>query len=271
LLYNCHTHTFRSHDSDAKPEDIISCAINAGLDGIIFTDHCDCEYSDSIDYFRQFELCESDYLEVKNKYGDKIELMLGIELGDPVYAPEFAKKITNAYSFDAVLLSIHAVRVKGFDMPFSTIDFSKQSDDFIEMYLSKYFEDMLESVKSFDFDILSHLTVPLRYIRLVYGRKTDIKRYYPVITEILKELINKDKALEINTASTEKDRPVFFPDSDIVDMYLLMGGRFFTLGSDSHTPQGVSKGLISASELLKNKGVNELCFYKNRKRLNYNI
>lgn len=269
MIYNCHTHTLRSHDSTALINDVIKCAIDGGLSGVIFTDHCDCEYHESYDIEKQFALCESDIIAAREVFGDRIKLLFGIELGEALYAPAFAKKILSAHGYDAVLLSVHSVRVKNYDMPFATIDFSKLSDEFIDEYLKKYFEDMLESINSFDFDILSHLTVPLRYTQFKYGRKTDIKQYYPIIEIILKEIIKREKALEINTASVEKGNPIFFPDENIIDLYLHLGGKYFTLGSDSHTPKGVTKGLKEARELLKSKGINELCYYENRKRVLY--
>ena len=271
MLYNCHTHTKRSHDSSAELEDIVIEALDAGLSGVVFTDHCDCEYHKSVDIIKQFKLCEKDVLRAKKRFGGSIELMFGIELGDPLYAPEFASEITSAHSYDAVLLSIHASRVKNFETPFSVIDFSKLEDEFINLYLKQYFDDMLESVKTFDFDILSHLTVPLRYIELVYGRKTDIKKHYPAIETILREIIKRHKTLEINTASVEKGREVFFPDEKIIDMYLSLGGKDFSLGSDSHTAKGVSKGLKEAAELLRSKGIDEGVYYKNRKKIEYSL
>ncbi|MCH5198251.1 MAG: histidinol-phosphatase HisJ family protein [Oscillospiraceae bacterium] len=271
MLYNCHTHTFRSHDSTAPINDVIEAAINGGLSGVIFTDHCDCEYHKTLNIEEQFNLCESDILAAREVYGDRIKLLFGIELGESVYAPDFAKKILSAHDYDAVLLSVHSVRIKDYDMPFATIDFSKLSDEFIDGYLKKYFEDMLESVNSFDFDILSHLTVPLRYIELKYGREINIERHYPAIETILKEIITQEKALEINTSSVEKDSPIFFPDENIIDLYLSLGGKYFTLGSDSHTAKGVTKGLKEACRLLKSKGVTELCYYEGRKRVIYEI
>ena len=40
-LYDTHTHTFFSHDSKAVPEEMVKSAIDNGLSGIAFTEHCD--------------------------------------------------------------------------------------------------------------------------------------------------------------------------------------------------------------------------------------
>ena len=50
MLINCHTHTMRSHDSSADPFKICRSAVEAGLGGIVFTDHCDCEFHELCDF-----------------------------------------------------------------------------------------------------------------------------------------------------------------------------------------------------------------------------
>ena len=52
MLWDTHMHCNFSGDSDADPEDMIRAAINAGLDGICFTDHLDYDFpSDPPDLF----------------------------------------------------------------------------------------------------------------------------------------------------------------------------------------------------------------------------
>ena len=41
MISDCHLHTNFSHDSDAKPEEMIQGAIDKGLNTICITDHFD--------------------------------------------------------------------------------------------------------------------------------------------------------------------------------------------------------------------------------------
>ena len=271
MFINCHTHTLRSHDSEAKPYDICEKAVNDGLNGIVFSDHCDCEFYKTIDIFGLFSQAEQDFNFINNLYGEKLSLFFGIELGDPLFAPDFAEKIVCTFPFDAVLLSVHAVRVPGYEMPFSRIDFGFADDAFIHSYLKQYFLDVLESVRRFDFDILCHLTVPLRYIRLKYGKNADITPFEPTIDLILKELIEKGKTLEINTSALSLPGGFLMPDEKIIDRYIAMGGNLFSIGSDAHSASQVSFGIIDAAEMLKRKNIKSLVCYKNRTRLVYEI
>ena len=269
MLINCHTHTNRSHDSAAQPSVLCESAISHGLAGLLFTDHCDCEYADTVDYFELFGKCRADFEEVRTVYGDRLELLFGIELGDPLFNPDFARKITEAFRFDAVLLSVHAVRFPGYTFPFSAIDFSGFDDALINAYLFRYFTDLLESVKTFDFDILCHLTVPLRYIILKYNKTVDISLFDNLIDAILLELIRRDKTLEINTSAIDLPGGFFMPDTDIIKRFLSLGGKALCIGSDAHTPQAVAAGFTRCEAFLREINIKNLCRYKNRQRLYY--
>ena len=52
-----------------------------------------------------------------------------------------------------------------------------------------------------DFDILAHLTCPLRYIKGKYGIEVDITVFEEKISEILTLIIKREIALEVNTSS----------------------------------------------------------------------
>ncbi len=271
MLINCHTHTLRSHDSSADPSDICREAVASGLGGVVLSDHCDCEFSESTDYNQLFVYAMQDFLSVKREFKDKLQLFFGIELGDPLYAPAFADRIIKDHSFDAVLLSIHAVRMPGFEAPFSRIDFRFADESFIVSYLEQYFDDMLSSVLRFDFDILCHLTVPLRYLILNYKKQVDLSLYADQIDRILKELITRDKCLEINTSALAFPGGFLMPDENIIDRYISLGGTHLSIGSDAHTPKHITEGFDKALKLLRKKNIKSLCCYKNRQRLEYDI
>ena len=269
MLFNCHTHTHYSHDSAAAIPDICSAAVDAGLSGVLFSDHCDCEYAAHTDYIRLFSLCREEFLTAQRDFAERLQLTFGIELGDPLYMPSYAPKILNALPFDAVLLSVHAVRFQAFEAPFSTISFEDQDEKFIQTYLNRYFEDMLISVQTFDFDILCHLTGVLRYIILKYHKTVCMEPFLPLIEKILETVIVRDKTLEINTSALSAPNGFLMPDETIIDMYLSMGGTAFSLGSDAHAPENIALGLQPAADILRQKGIRTLCYYKNRKRIDY--
>ena len=262
-IFNCHTHTSFSHDGNATIKELCENAIRNGLSGFAVTDHCDCEYADDKEMLRNLELSYKAAEDCKKIYEDKILISRGIEIGEAIFNPDFAKNIIASRNYDVILGSVHAVRMKDYEMPFSVIDFSEASDEFIEKYVTQYFDDLLETAKDTDYDILCHLTVVLRYIVYKYKRSVNIDRHYPVISEILKAVIKRGKTLEVNTSGYTDC--YFMPDEDILRLYKSLGGTKIALGSDAHVPEKIASGLREGARLLKKIGFSELTCYENRK------
>lgn len=268
-IFNSHTHTCNSHDGKGSVEENAQQAIQDSLFGFAVTDHCDCEYAHDPTVHSRIN---QSFLETKNaqkKYNAKLFISCGIEIGEALFNPGFAESIIKNYDWDVILGSVHAVRMKDFEMPFSTIDFSVFSDKMITDYVSLYFNDLLEMAQKTDYDILSHLNVILRYVVHKYRRSIDISSYYPVIREILKTVIARDKTLELNTSGIIDG--YFMPDNEILKMYKNLGGKRVSLGSDSHCPENISSGLSEGIKLLKETGFDSITVYKNRIPSEYTI
>ena len=271
MIYNCHTHTLHSHDSKAPVEAMCDAAIGAKLSGLAVTDHCDCEYAAEDDVFNKIHASVRDAAACKERYAGKLLVMTGVELGDALFDPDFAREITAASPYDVILGSVHAVRSKKDDAPFSRIDFSLWTDSEIDGYLRQYFDDLLQTMEDFDFDVVSHLTVPLRYICDKYGKTVDMNRYRPQITELLKKTVRTDKTLELNTPHANADGGGFCPDKELVDLYLSLGGVKFSLGSDAHCPERIAAGLEEGRRLLLSKGITEAFYFIGRKPIAYRL
>ena len=271
MLFNIHTHSEHSHDAQAKIDDLCEEAIRKNLIGFAVTDHCDCAWHEKPEAYTSLLDSRDDCLRAKALYGDRLVLACGVEIGEAISYPDFAKKVIGANAWDVVLGSVHAVRFPGWEAPFSLLDFSDRSDDFIRAYLRQYFDDLYEMAATEDYDVLCHLTVPLRYICGKYHKPVDVTAYYPQIEEVLKICIARDKTFEINTSGCTPDAPRFIPDEAILDKYLAMGGRNLTIGSDAHVTERLTNGLDQAASLLRRKGITELTYYLNRKPVRYPI
>lgn len=269
MLFDCHAHTLHSHDSAAPVADMCAAAVDAGLTGIAITDHCDCEYAASDHVFERIEGSVKDAIKEKADLADRLSVMRGVELGDALFDPAFADFIVSAFPFDVILGSVHAVRTKKNDAPFSRIDFSDWSKKELDTYLRQYFADVGETLLRFDFDTVSHLTVPFRYINGKYNKGMDVLSYLDPIGEILRETIRVGKVLELNTQGVTANAAPIHPTEEIIDLYLSLGGTEFCLGSDAHTPVGVGNGVCYGAQLLWKKGVKDLYYFSDRKKIRY--
>ncbi len=270
-MYNSHTHTKNSHDGKAKIEDLCKEAEKHSLIGFAVTDHCDISYLNEPWVMEGISGSVKDAIWAKENFSDKLFVGMGVEIGETIFNPVAADKIIQGNCWDVVLSSVHLVSNMPWDVPFSQIDFSKADKDIIDKFLTQYFADMLNMIEVTDFDILCHLTVPLRYIVKKYKKAVDEEKYYPVITDILKEIIKRDISLEINTSGFITRENYFMPDEAIIDIYKSSGGKRVSLGSDAHNSSALTDGLQQGAIMLKNFGFNKATYYKNRKAIEYNL
>ena len=137
-------------------------------------------------------------------------------------------------------------------------------------FLDAYFDDMLTMLETTDFDILAHLTCPLRYINGKYNFGIDISCYESKIEEILMRIIKKGIALEVNTSAYEVLND-FMPSAAILKKYYAMGGYLITLGSDAHIAKNAAIHFDKAIQTLKTIGFGNIFYYKNRKPIQITI
>lgn len=262
-----HTHCNFSTDSDATPESMIQGAIEKGLSHLCFTDHMDLDYPGTSKEKTLFEFSVTDYFKtlvpLKKACHDKLSLGIGIELGLRPCRDDLntaMHKLLADHAFDFVLGSVHLLNN---DDPYYESYWTGRTAKDI---LCKYFNDMLTSIQEYDnFDSLGHIDYLIRYIPPFCGEKDyAYKEYAELLDEILKLLIDKKKALEINTAGLIKGLPCFHPKLDVLKRYLELGGELLTIGSDGHSPDKIATEFAKTEELLRSCGVKGYYIYQNR-------
>ena len=274
MFFDTHTHTKFSCDCSKIPEDGIISAIEKGLSGIAITDHSDLRLFEKFDIPTELPASARETQRLKEKYGDKIIISNGIEISDAAI-PHFADRLEEAlhfYDYDLILASVHIADYKGKWVEFSSDDFSKTDFHQLEEMMDIYFDYMLKSVYNNQFSILCHVTYPLRYINGVYKRGITLDRYQNKIEDIFKVIIDKNTCLEINTAKCTKENPDnFCPEKELIEFYLSLGGKMFTLASDSHIAGSEGRCFEEASCLLKSHGINGAYYFEKQKPVFYNF
>ena len=118
-----------------------------------------------------------------------------------------------------------------------------------------------------DFDVLTHLTCPIRYINGKYNKGYDVLDHRSQIKDILGKIIKKDIALEINTSGFATPLMDYMPQGEIVQMYSDMGGKLVTTASDAHVPNHIGNAIPQALDMIKQTGIDSYCIFKHRKPL----
>ena len=187
---------------------------------------------------------------LQEKYKDKIEVLIGVELGLQPHLGTFSKEYVNRYPFDFVIGSSHMLQGRD---PYYRENFAELTDE--ELYRAM-FEETLTIVKRVDdFDSLGHLDYIVRY-----GREQERSYSYDankeIIDEILKLLIENGKGLELNTAGLKYGLPFAHPYPEILRRYRELGGEIITVGSDGHKPEHL------AYDFQKVEGILSACGFK---------
>lgn len=262
VVADMHTHSENSHDSSCKTEAMLSAQKGNGTAAFAVTDHCDIYSYKSYDIFTPLVRSYETVAALNGAQNDVL-LLSGVEISEGFWLPEQMKKANALVPYDVVVGSVHCVKYEGLTKAYSAIDFSVLSDETVAAYLDAYFDDVARLTETTDFDILAHLTCPLRYISGKYGRQVDLTAYDEKLTAILKSIIKKGIALEVNTSGFDVPGD-FFPPKSLIERYYALGGYLITLGSDAHVAERASAHFAAALDTLRQIGFKHIYYCKNR-------
>ena len=258
-ISDCHTHTHCSPDASDSVSMMCQAAKSADLYAITITDHCECNlyWQDGYD-----QTIRQSYLETRQAaiaYTGKLRVLAGIELGQPMQDLAVAEDALSMGELDFVLGSLHNIRGRP---DFYELDYRTES---VEDLFNAYLDELMEMVEWGKFDSLAHLTYPLRYIVGEAGIPLDFVRFDRKMEAILRRLAEKGIALEVNTSGLRQKIGSTLPGMDIIRRFRECGGKYVTLGSDSHRWKDVGAGLQEGIRLLREAGFTHYTLFEKRR------
>ncbi len=266
-MFDCHIHTKNSHDSTQTLSQVCESAIAMGMKGIAICDHVDLCSAERHDTYHAMQRCIAEVKEARLQYGDRLRILQGMELAGVEFNPSMRDPFMQLCDYDVILGSVHTVYLEDVDDSYSRVDWSvgEKSMERIRAFFAAYLKSMREMLARDDIDVLSHLTCPLRYINGKYRRGLDEREFYEEIDEILREIIRREIALEVNTSGAGRSYGDWLPSRAILTRYYELGGRMLTLGSDAHIPESIGNAFEEACEMLREIGFREICYFAERK------
>ncbi len=252
-MVDLHIHSNFSPDGKNTVEEIINQAKIKKVSIIAISDHYDLvpgpylnnkiadlkEYNNTLDFYKRNE--------------KDIKVLKSIEFGIQSFVDE---PLHDKYDF--VLYSVHHTKTKFTEMP-------RDNDLTWKLYL----EEAVEAVKDIEqIGFYTHLDLMKRYLD---GNPELPCKYRYLVDELLRKIVKFNLGLEINTAGWRMPFKEQQPKLWIIKRYIELGGKYFSIGSDSHTIRTIGEGSEKAAEFLKKIGINEIFYGENGNYTNYPI
>lgn len=259
MLADLHMHS--EYSEDAKPDASVAsiCRASAarGLNIIALTDHKDFHYNKH-PMPLDIEAQQRDIARCRREFDGQLTILYGVELGEIHVSPE-APDFLAAYRFDEVIGSLHTMPPEDIDiyfLPYERMD--------CNAFLHTYFDELLKMVRCGGFDVLGHIDYPLRVMKRE-GYEPTFAGFEARLEPILRELIDREIALEINAAGLFGWQKQVGPPRFVLDMYRNLGGSMLSIGSDSHCAPDAGRGIEQCFAHARKAGFTELTVFRSRK------
>lgn len=265
-LIDLHVHSDNSPDGMHSPMFICEHAVKRGLRAVAVTDHCEIDKFFTQKYNSMVFHSYFESAKARTAFEGQLLVLIGLEIGQPLYDTELSNKIISKNPYDYILGSVHTP--KGQPLDIKEIEYDKID---VYKFMEDYFLELAEVAKWDGCDALAHLTCPMRGIEGRYKIDFDYSKISEVTDYLLETMIKNNKALEINTSGLRQDVGKTMPDENIIRRYRELGGTLVTVGSDSHSAYNVGDGIEQGINLAKKCGFDKITFYVGREAMQIEI
>lgn len=249
-LSDLHLHSSYSFDGHVPLVEICEQAIRMGLSEIAITDHADIYSDRPYEHILNADALYADLQQVRDTFAGRLTVRLGAELGQPQRNPADAKRFLDRYPLDFVIGSIHNI-----EQDFDIYDLDYTSIDCTDMYMH-YLEWVLDLAANYDYDVLGHITYPLRCMAEA-GIQLDLAPFTEQLREIFSVVVSRKKGIELNTSGLYQTIRDTFPPISLLRLYRECGGTIITIGSDAHKTEHIGLPIREGIERLKAAGFTE--------------
>ena len=263
FLCDYHIHTHFSDDSSELVENICEQAIARGLSEIVLTDHAELRPGEKNPL--NFVAAMQEYARAATLYQGRLRVKTGVELGQMQDNPAEAARYYETCKPDFIIGSIHYM-ADGSDpylQDYRGLD--------CEAYYADYLERLFILARDWDFDVLGHLTYPLRYLHMQCGHSIDLGGFTDRFQALFSLLKERGRGIEINASGYRQSIGTSYPPAELLRLYHQCGGEIITVGSDAHRATDVGSGIVTSIELLREIGFRYITCFENRQQVFHSI
>ena len=242
MRMDCHTHTATSPDGFGSAITLCHQAIANHLDGLAITDHVElnrffsqetyqCQPRNEwefFDYEAVFQKAVKTASQCKQAFAGTLRVACGIELGQANADFALADRVVQHPDLDFVIGSLHELSDQE---DFFSLTYTPET---IPALMEQYFSELLTICQWGKFDVLGHLTYPLRYIEGEHGFSVPCSVYEEQIRQCFSAVIQAGKGIELNVSGLRQKYGKPFPTLELLRLYRELGGEILTIGTDAH-------------------------------------
>ena len=207
-LADYHVHSTCSPDGHQTMAQAAEAAVRQGLRELCITDHVDTIQWGTQTPRDDFDWAESrrQFHEAQALWGDRITLRRGAELGEAQLSFDRADRLLAGEELDFVIGSVHLSGKKFDNMDLYYIE--KGSEAYYDSVIDSYLDDVLTLARWGRFQVLGHLTLPLRYINEHHGEHMTFRRHMDRVEEIFRTMIPKGLGIECKVGLLQRPERV---------------------------------------------------------------
>jgi histidinol-phosphatase (PHP family) len=253
MIVDLHNHTPLCNHAEGSIDEYINAAIKQGTKVFGFSDHAPMDFDPKYRMkFEEMHQYEKDVLATKEKYKDKIDILLGYEVD---YLPGHMDERVLDAAVDYLIGSVHFIDGWGFDNPEFIGRY--EHEDINEIW-QKYFDAIEAMAKTKLFDIVGHLDL-IKVFKFMPTK--DIKS---IAKNALLAIKASGMVMEINVAGYRKPVAEAYPSKELLQEAFKLEIPI-TLSSDAHKPEQVGLYNDRVMQLVKEVGYTECAYFKDKK------
>lgn len=259
MIVDLHNHTTLCNHAEGSIEAYVLKAIEKKIDIFGFSDHAPMYFDEAYRMrFDEMQTYEENVLHVKEKYADKLSILLAYEVD---FLEGYIDSRVLEREVDYFIGSVHYLGNWGFDNPEFIGEYQNHNIDDI---WQRYFDAIEDMAKSRLFDVVGHIDLMKVFN---YLPKKDIRL-------IAKNAINAIKkanmVVEINAAGLRKPIGELYPSSPLMEL-LAENDIPITFGSDAHAPHHIGFSREQMHALAKDYGYKKCATFEKRERILINF
>ena len=255
MIVDLHNHTVLCNHAEGTIDEYILQAIENKTKIFGFSEHAPMDFDPKYRlHFEEMHAYETSVLVAKEKYKEKIEILLAYEVD--YLEGHMDERVLNA-KVDYLIGSVHFIDKWGFDNP----EFiGRYEDENIDDIWQKYFDTIESMAQSKLFDVVGHLDL-IKVFKFM-----PKKSILDIAKNALSAIKDSDMVLEINMAGYRKPVKEAYPSHELLAEAFRLNIPI-TFSSDAHAPEQVSLYAKEIVQLAKDVGYTQCATFKERKRI----